>query len=537
MHHFQRKILAGLASLAAFIPMSSATAQLAGFGPISPDNGFPASYTDAQGTQLNLCLSNGPMCLLLGAASELLNPALPFPLNYGGTFEDESFYWAAETEMPTNGGGSALLIMALQAGFVNGPVVPGEQMVFGRMRMRIDNLVPGATYTLTTPYGTFTQVATRAGRRGINFTQDIGLVAGGFSLALNSGIGPFLRWDSELPIIDAQGNEYIGDPAIPHTVTGSPTGNNFFRITGPSVGGPGINQVSTNLFNVMGQVGVPPPLASFTLAPATGTAPLSVTFTDASTGSITSRSWDFGDGATSLEVSPVHVYTTPGTYTVSLTVAGPGGSNTATRVGAVTVLNPALPPVADFAATPVTGQAPLSVTFTDASVGSVTSWAWSFGDGTTSTLQSPVHVYTAAGTYSVSLTATGAGGSNTAVRTGLITVSAPPPPPPAVNPTLSAPTPGIAGRVNAFRVTGCTPGATVTLLIANQAGTSFVTIGGVRLRSGLSQPTVLGSGVAGADGTVTLNINISANLRNRTRRLQAFDGGSRRFSNVVTEVF
>src|SRR5439155_12105155 len=140
-----------------------------------------------------------------------------------------------------NGGGQALLIMLMEATFVNGLIVPGDQMVFGRIRLRIDNLVVGQSYHITTPYGVFDLVAQVAGRRGINFSQDIGLVPGAFDLALNSGIGPFLRWDSGLPIVDGLGNTFIGDPAVPHTATGSPSGNNFFRIDGPNIGGPGIN--------------------------------------------------------------------------------------------------------------------------------------------------------------------------------------------------------------------------------------------------------------------------------------------------------
>jgi len=524
--------LAGMVAFAALFPISNASAQLVGMGPISPDNGFPTTYTDAQGTTLNLCLSNAPMCLL-AAAAELLNPGLPFPLNYAGTFDADSFYWAGDADMATNAGGRALLIMGLKAGFVNGAVVPGEQVVFGRIRLRIDNLVAGATYTCTTPFGTFTQVATNSARRGINFTQDIGLVPGQPQLALNSGIGPFLRWDRDLPIVDAQGMSYIGDPAIPHTVTGSPTGNNFFRITGPNVGGPGINSIQTNLFNVMGQLGVLPPTASFNAAPLTGTAPLTVNFTDTSTGTITSRSWNFGDGGTSTAQNPSHVYSLAGTYTVSLTVTGPGGSNTATRAGLITVAAPNAPPAADFTATPLSGTAPLTVNFTDRSTGTITSRSWNFGDGGTSTAQNPSHVYTTAGTFTVSLTVTGPGGSNTATRVGLITVNAAP----GANPVLGAPTPGTAGRVNAFPVSGCTPGSRVTLLIARDPGSSFITIGGVRVRSSLLDPTVLGSGIAGTDGRVTLNISISSFLAGRTRRLQAFDAGSRRFSNVVIERF
>jgi PKD repeat protein len=80
-------------------------------------------------------------------------------------------------------------------------------------------------------------------------------------------------------------------------------------------------------------------------------------------------------------------------------------------------------PVASFTATPTSGTAPLSVHFTDTSTGSPTSWAWTFGDGATSTSQNPSHVY-AAGTYTVGLTVANSAGSDSVTRSALITVSA-----------------------------------------------------------------------------------------------------------------
>ena len=77
-------------------------------------------------------------------------------------------------------------------------------------------------------------------------------------------------------------------------------------------------------------------------------------------------------------------------------------------------------PTANFSAGPTSGTAPLAVTFTNSSSGSVTSYSWNFGDGSTSTEQNPMHTYATAGTYSVILTATGARGTNT--ETGYITV-------------------------------------------------------------------------------------------------------------------
>jgi len=83
------------------------------------------------------------------------------------------------------------------------------------------------------------------------------------------------------------------------------------------------------------------------------------------------------------------------------------------------------PPVADFSATPTSGTAPLAVAFTDLSTGSPTNWSWTFGDGGTSTAQNPSYSYTVAGTYSVSLTATNADGSDAETKTGYIVVTEP----------------------------------------------------------------------------------------------------------------
>jgi len=80
-----------------------------------------------------------------------------------------------------------------------------------------------------------------------------------------------------------------------------------------------------------------PPIANFRSSTTSGTAPLALNFTTLSTGNITSYQWSFGDGGTSLVANPSHVYATPGTYTVSLTVKGPGGTNTKIAAGYVRV--------------------------------------------------------------------------------------------------------------------------------------------------------------------------------------------------------
>jgi len=79
--------------------------------------------------------------------------------------------------------------------------------------------------------------------------------------------------------------------------------------------------------------------------------------------------------------------------------------------------------VAAFTGTPTSGVAPLAVTFTDQSTNTPTSWSWTFGDGGTATAQNPSHSYTTAGSYTVSLTATNAAGSDVETKTGYITVT------------------------------------------------------------------------------------------------------------------
>ena len=187
-----------------------------------------------------------------------------------------------------------------------------------------------------------------------------------------------------------------------------------------TVTGPGGSNTQTRT-NYIAVTALAPPVAQFTGTPTSGQGPLTVSFTNTSTGSITSYAWTFGDGTTSTAANPVKAYSAAGNYTVSLTVTGPGGGNTQTRTNYVTVTPPA--PVAQFTATPTSGVAPQTVNFTSTSTGSITSYAWTFGDGTTSTAANPTKVYSAAGNYTVSLTVTGPGGSNTQTRTNYITVT------------------------------------------------------------------------------------------------------------------
>jgi len=161
-----------------------------------------------------------------------------------------------------------------------------------------------------------------------------------------------------------------------------------------------------------------PPVADFTSDVTSGNAPLTVTFTDRSTGDPTAWNWDFGDGTDSTDRNPVHTYTSAGTYTVTLTVSNADGA--VSKDGTITVLQTTEQVVADFTSNVASGNAPLEVSFTDTSTGSPTAWSWDFGDGTTSAEQNPVHTYSSAGAYTVTFTANNANGGSS--KTGSITV-------------------------------------------------------------------------------------------------------------------
>jgi PKD repeat protein len=152
-----------------------------------------------------------------------------------------------------------------------------------------------------------------------------------------------------------------------------------------------------------------PPAADFTGSPLVGDPPLTVSFRDLSYGKVDSELWSFGDGSTSTLKNPVHTYFVPGSYTVSLLVTNPYGSNRKTVESFIVIGSP---PMANFLVEPTSGQVPLTVQFTDLSTGSPKQYEWSFGDGTQSAAQNPIHIYQKAGVYNVTLTVTNSYGTS-----------------------------------------------------------------------------------------------------------------------------
>jgi PKD repeat protein len=158
-----------------------------------------------------------------------------------------------------------------------------------------------------------------------------------------------------------------------------------------------------------------PPVANFTANKTEGTAPLTVKFTDTSTNSPIRWEWSFGDGATSTDANPIHVYATARTYVVNLTVSNEGGTDTESKT--INVTGPVMgSPKASFTAVPQMGSVPLTVKFTDKSV-NATSITWDFGDKSgISTELNPSHIYRTTGFYTVKLTATNGNKSSVASK-------------------------------------------------------------------------------------------------------------------------
>jgi len=170
------------------------------------------------------------------------------------------------------------------------------------------------------------------------------------------------------------------------------------------------------------------PVAAFTSNVRNGTVPLTVQFTNQSTGTppLTSA-WDFNnDGvADSSDPSPSYIYTMPGIYTVNLTVSNGAGSDSEKKAGYINVTTVSVKPVAAFSADERYGYAPLSVRFTSQSTGTIPlMYAWDFtNDGENdSNINNPMFTYSTPGTYTVKLTVTNSAGSDSEIKNGYITV-------------------------------------------------------------------------------------------------------------------
>jgi PKD repeat protein len=152
------------------------------------------------------------------------------------------------------------------------------------------------------------------------------------------------------------------------------------------------------------------PTIQYTANPTNGVTPLTVQFVspgvDSGGNTITHWSWTFGDGVTSTVQNPSHVYAVAGMFQPVLIATNNFGVTVLGSGPAITVVFPTI----QYTASPTNGVTPLTVQFispgVDSGSNNITHWNWTFGDGSTSTAQDPVHVYTNVGAFQPTLTAT-----------------------------------------------------------------------------------------------------------------------------------
>lgn len=170
----------------------------------------------------------------------------------------------------------------------------------------------------------------------------------------------------------------------------------------------------------------PVPVPLFSAVPVTGFEPLEVTFTNESTGFPDEFLWDFGDGTTSTEENPVHIYDTAGVFDVTLTASN--GTGSATSAPVTIDVQPVPDLVADFITGSMTQTSSILVEFVDKSQEALT-WTWDFGDPASGVLntsyeQNPEHLYPSPGVYQVTLTVTHGPFTTTICKNVLVTTDA-----------------------------------------------------------------------------------------------------------------
>ncbi len=209
-----------------------------------------------------------------------------------------------------------------------------------------------------------------------------------------------------------------------------------------------------------------PLTATATVSPTSGTAPLAVTFTGSASGGTGPYTyfWVFMDGSHSNLQSPSHTYTTAGTYTATLTVNDSASGTKTVSAQAVTVSASQATLQVTAAGNPLSGNSPLTVAFTSSPTGgsgNYVSYAWSFGDTTTSTLQNPSHTYTVttARTFNATVTVTDSQGHTATSGAVVISVSPSASPGPLIGNLTVSPTTVAAGSPVTFTaaVSGGTP--------------------------------------------------------------------------------
>jgi len=224
------------------------------------------------------------------------------------------------------------------------------------------------------------------------------------------------------------------------TLTGFGTGTYRFYVTASNSVG---SSAQSNTVSVTISASITP---AFTYTQTTGTAGTTTfTFTDQTSGTVTSRAWSFGDGTASSGSTVSHIYGNAGTYTITLTINGSAQVSHTVAVSATPVALGAA-----FTWTPFNPNNTQAVNFIDQSSGTPAAWQWSFGDGTQSSLQNPAKQYSVAGTYTVTLTVLRSGTASSSTSHTISVANAIPATPPVTAAFSSTPNAPTAGETVSF---------------------------------------------------------------------------------------
>lgn len=283
-----------LGALSALNPAHAALSGT-GVGPTDPSTNFPAYYTDTNGMAVQLCLTD-PQCLPLGG-----------PLTAP---DGEAFYYAADATV-----GPFKYRAAVEAAYAGAGT--GQEVTFMRSGISAQKggLVAGGTYTVTDPFtnpSNPSEWQCTADSTGVipanacRLQTSAAPVPRDFATATTGRIGPFLTWDTFGAAAGAPAAGFIGDYPVPHKVTGSPTGWNKLRVTGPGLntsctnadGSTVTNCTETDLFQVSGKI-----------QPGTSAA-------------ISASSWDFGNVPVAAPATKAFTYTNTSSDGTILGVTG-----------------------------------------------------------------------------------------------------------------------------------------------------------------------------------------------------------------------
>jgi hypothetical protein len=248
----KKLLLASLFSgLCALAP--AANAEFAAMGPPDPANHFPLWISDNNGLALQLC-TNLSLCYISPAVA---GNAWSTLTSFGQTV----YYNIATTNQ-----GTSYLSLALSGGYVNDIPADGNQVVTGRIKIKLTNLTPGGKYMVTHPWLSTcapVEMTVPDGVTTISTIQTISSVAPfGSILTPGTPIGPYITWDPKIAPLAPAG--YVGDPNVNHSIVGGVCpANNVFKVTGPLPDTTVV--INRTLFSVAGQIS-PVPLPPSGLA-------------------------------------------------------------------------------------------------------------------------------------------------------------------------------------------------------------------------------------------------------------------------------